>query len=95
MLKRGFKRENTLFANSSCPDEINHDDPEDDLPLLFFKRWGEAIPLSGLAGLPFVGKSGCKTLVEHVPKDGNFIILFAPHVGIDNEGNVGTIKRNF
>jgi hypothetical protein len=66
----------------------------DDLTLLFFKRWGEIIKISGLGGLPFVGKSGCKTLVEHVPKDGNLIILFAPHVGIDNDGNVGTIKRN-
>jgi hypothetical protein len=63
--------------------------------VLFFHRWGHIIPLSGLAGLPFVGKSGCKTLVEHLPKDGNIILLFAPHVGIDNEGNVGTIKRNF
>jgi hypothetical protein len=49
--------------------------------------------LSGLGGLPFVGKSGVKTLVEHIPKDGNVIILFAPHVGIDNYGTVGKIKR--
>jgi len=95
LLERGFTRHNSLFANSACPDEINHDDPEDDLTLLFFRRWGEIIPLSCLAGLPFVGKSGCKTMFEHVPKHGNIIILFAPHVGIDNDGNVGTIKRNF
>ena len=89
----GFTKENSIFANSSCPDEINHDDHNSDISLLFFHRWGEIIKLSGLGGLPFVGKSGCKTLFEHVPKDGNLIILFAPHVGIDNDGNVGTIKR--
>ena len=91
LIERGFTKSNSIFANSSCPDEINHDDLEDDLSLLFFKRWGEIIKLSGLAGLPFVGKSGCKTLIEHIPKDGNLIVLFAPHVGIDKNGNVGTI----
>ena len=93
LLELGFTRYNSIFANSSCPDEINHDDHNNDVSLLFFKRWGEIIKLSGLGGLPFVGKSGCKTLFEHVPKDGNVIILFAPHVGIDNHGIVGTIKR--
>jgi hypothetical protein len=27
----GFTAENTLFADSSCPDEINHDDPDEDI----------------------------------------------------------------
>jgi len=31
----GFNDENTLFADSSCPDEINHDDPEEDITSLF------------------------------------------------------------
>ena len=35
LLKMGFNSENTLFADSSCPDEINHDDPEEDITLLF------------------------------------------------------------
>lgn len=25
--KMGFTSKNTLFAESTCPDEINHDDP--------------------------------------------------------------------
>ena len=33
--KRGFTPENTLFADSSCPDEINHDDYNEDITLLF------------------------------------------------------------
>ena len=33
--KRGFTDDNTLFADSSCPDEINHDDPLEDITSLF------------------------------------------------------------
>ncbi len=31
----GFTDDNTLFADSSCPDEICHDDPEEDISSLF------------------------------------------------------------
>ena len=31
----GFTEKNTLFCDCCCPDEINHDDPEEDLSLLF------------------------------------------------------------
>jgi hypothetical protein len=91
----GFTNENTLFADSSCPDEINHDDPLEDITSLFANRWGEVFPLSGLAGLPFVGKTGWGAFCSHVPSpDGNIVVLFAPHVGIDSNGNVGKIHRN-
>ena len=29
--EHGFTPQNTLYADSSCPDEINHDDPEEDI----------------------------------------------------------------
>jgi len=64
------------------------------LTLLFFRRWGEVFPLSGLAGLPFVGKSGWNAFTTHVPEDGNVVVLFAPHVGIDKDGNIGEFTRN-
>ena len=35
LIKMGFTSDNTLFADSSCPDEINHDDPEEDITYLF------------------------------------------------------------
>ena len=31
----GFNGENTLFGDSSCPDEVNHDDPAEDITSLF------------------------------------------------------------
>ena len=79
----GFNVENTLFADSSCPDEINHDNPIEDLTSLMHTRWGEHFSLGGLAGIPFTGKAGWTTFSNHVPTDGNIILMFAPHIGID------------
>ena len=91
--KYGFNDDNTLFADCSCPDEINHDDHDEDITALFQKRWGEIFPLSGLGGLPFTGKTGWAAFSGHVADDGNIILVFAPHVGIDGKGKVGSINR--
>ena len=87
--KLGFTADNTLYADISCPDEINHDDPGEDVTSLFSNRWGEVFQLAGLAGLPFTGKTGWGAFTSHVPDDGNVVIMFAPHVSVDNKGNVG------
>ena len=89
----GFNADNTLFADCSCPDEINHDDPEEDVSMLFQRRWGEVFPLSGLGGMPFVGKTGWAAMSSHVPVDGHILVLIGPHVGIDKDGNVGKVTR--
>ena len=93
LIKRGFTPENTLFGDSSCPDEINHDDHDEDISLLFHDRWGEIFPLSGLGGVPFTGKTGWHAFSSHCPRDGNIVILFAPHVGVDSTGEVGKVLR--
>lgn len=49
--------------------------------------------MAGLAGLPFTGKSGFNAFSSHCPKDGNIVVLFAPHVGIDSNGTIGKIRR--
>ena len=89
----GFTPENTLFADSTCPDEINRDDPDQDIVMVMQKRWGETFPLGGLAGFPFTGKTGWAAFSSHCPADGNIVILFAPHVGIDKMGTIGNINR--
>ena len=50
--------------------------------------------MGGLAGLPFCGKTGWGAFSSHVPKDGNICVLFAPHVGIDSDGQVGFVTRD-
>ena len=94
LMRNSFLEENTLFCDSSCPDEINHDDPSEDISMLFQQRWGSVFPLGGLAGLPFTGKTGWNAFSSHVPKDGNIVVLFAPHVGVDSSGNVGKVLRD-
>ena len=91
---RGFTDENTLFADCSCPDEINHDNPDEDITSLMHARWGEMFPLGGLAGFPFTGKTGWGAFSSHCPADGNIVVLFAPHVGVDCDGNVGKVTRD-
>ena len=58
------------------------------------KRWGEIFPLAGLAGFPFTGRTGWGAFSAHVPKDGNILVLYAPHVGVDKDGKVGSINRD-
>ena len=62
--------------------------------MLFQQRWGGIFPLGGLAGLPFTGKTGWNAFSSHVPKNGNIIVLFAPHVGVDSSGKVGKVHRD-
>ena len=80
--KLGITQSNTVFAQSSCPDELNHDDYAEDITNLMQHRWGEVFPLGGLAGLPFTGKTGWGAFSHHVPVDGNIVVLYAPHVGL-------------
>jgi hypothetical protein len=66
---RGLTSENTLFAQSICPDEINHE--EGDVSTLFASFFGEeCFHLSGLSGIPFTGKTGFGAFSHHVPDDG-------------------------
>jgi len=82
-----FDARNTLLATSFCPDEINGAFSDS-----LVKRYGESFPLGGLAGVPFVGASGMDAFLHHVPDggvDGKVLMVFAPHVGIDDEGKLG------
>jgi len=91
---RGFTPENTLFATSTCPDEVNTIPGE--LTDLLQTRWGENFALGGLGGVPFVGKAGLTAYSHHVPDSpgkGKMFIVFAPHVGVEADGKVGALKR--
>ena len=35
LTKHGFTPSTTLFADSTCPDEISHDNPEEDIIMMF------------------------------------------------------------
>jgi len=93
LLQRGFTQSNTLLAHATCPDEINSNNPCDDLVVLLRRRWKGAFPLGGLAGLPFVGETGWGAFEAHVPDDGKIFLFFGPHVGVSSSGVVGEVDR--
>jgi hypothetical protein len=65
LVKHGINGDNTLFAQSICPDEINHECG--DVTNLFQEHLGEVFHMGGLAGLPFTGKTGFTAFGTHVP----------------------------
>lgn len=94
--KRGYTKTNTLVASSLCSDEINYSDQSLESQLrsnLVPARYGGVFHLGGLAGVPSVGISGFKACLGHVPIDGKVVLVFGPHIGIDENGVVGKIKR--
>ena len=54
----------------------------------------QGFALGGLGGLPFAGKSGFGAYLHHVPDGGKLLVLFAPHVGIDEIGRIGSLQRD-
>jgi hypothetical protein len=56
--------------------------------------WGHVFNLGGIAGIPFVGKTGFTAFSHHVPDDGNLFVLYAPHVGMSPQGEVGKMLRD-
>eukprot|EP01147_Barroeca_monosierra_P001626 gene1625-4761_t len=88
LISRGYKQETTLFASSCCSDEINR------LIDHQMEFWGEHFQLGGLAGYPFVGRTGFSAYQSHMPEhNGKLFILCAAHVGISKAGNLGYCDR--
>jgi hypothetical protein len=91
LTKYGFTDDNTLYAQSVCPDEINHQ--EGDTPELFATYLGEVFHMGGLAGIPFTGKTGFGAFSHHVPDGGHCFVLMAPHIGLSESGKLGSYTR--
>jgi hypothetical protein len=88
----GMNAENTLYAQSLCPDEINHE--LGDISTLFSSFLGEVFHMGGLAGIPFTGKTGFGAFSQHVPDGGNLFVLMAPHIGISDRCALGHYSRD-
>lgn len=87
--KRGFTKDNTLVASSFCSDEVNRP-----LEETFYRYYGNRyFAMGGLAGFPFSGVTGFGAMASHIPDDGNCLLVYGPHVGVDSDGNVGKVDR--
>lgn len=92
---RKFTKQSTLFGTCVCPDEINNK-PGKSLPAALQNAMTDlngVFHLGGLAGLPYMGPSGMKAFLSHTPSNGKVFIMYGPHVGITDEGVVGSVER--
>lgn len=82
--------DNTLLATSFCCDEINRKFENN----LANKFGGLIFTFGGLAGFPFGGLTGFGAFAHHIPSPhGTGLIIYGPHVGVDNNGFIGKINR--
>ena len=87
--------DNLLYAQSVCPDEINHD-REGCITTDFINTFGggKCFHLGGLGGIPFTGKTGWGAFTHHIPDGGNAFVLQAPHIGMSNSLKLGQFTRD-
>lgn len=79
----------TLLVTSFCPDDISRS-----LEKEFSSIFGECyFQLGGLAGFAFGGLTGFGAMASHVPGGGGCVIVYGPHVGIDDNGQLGYATR--
>jgi hypothetical protein len=90
--KRGYTPQNTNYAQSVCPEEVNHG--KGDITSLFAGYLGNLFNLGGLAGMPFTGRTGFAAFSNNVPDDGHCFVLMAPHIGLDPENDFGKFSRD-
>ncbi|MHC4392473.1 MAG: hypothetical protein ACYS22_14330 [Planctomycetota bacterium] len=85
---RGLTPEGTLFATCVCRDELNQG------PLnAFADHWGECFSLGGLGGYPGAGVTGVGACAAHIPDDGHLLIVYGPHLGVNEKGQIGRVRR--
>ena len=85
----GFTPESTIFGQSICPDEVNY--LKGGFCYKMSDYWGESFPMGGIGGAPFVGTAGFQAFSQHIPDDGNMLVLFGVHVAISENGELGKI----
>jgi len=87
--EKNLNKKNTLWATSVCSDEVNQSLHQLDE---HFETFGPFI-LGGISGIPFAGKTGFKAFSSHIPDNGGALIIYGPHIGITQEGEIGKIHR--
>ncbi|WP_069132628.1 hypothetical protein [Rhodohalobacter halophilus] len=87
--EKNLNQKNTLWATSVCSDEVNQSLHQLDE---YFETFGPFI-LGGISGIPFAGKTGFKAFASHIPDHGGAFIIYGPHVGITQEGEIGKVHR--
>lgn len=94
LLAMGYDLDHVLYANSTCPDEVNRKGPWwDSLMGRDGRGPGSKMTfnLGGLAGLVAVGKTGFKACASHASPEGVIFVVVGPHAGVSDD--VGKVLR--
>jgi hypothetical protein len=78
----------SLVATSLCCDEVNRP-----LEKALSQAYEEPFVMGGLAGFPFGGVTSFGAMAHHIPDGGSCLVVYGPHVGVDQYGSVGTVNR--
>lgn len=78
----------TLVATSLCCDEVNRILEKD-----FAPHYNDNFSMGGLAGFAFGGVTSFGAMAHHIPDGGSCLVIYGPHVGVDGDGNVGSVNR--
>lgn len=93
--KLGVPLSQVLLATSICADDIVWvSDADGNLETHHATR--ELLgpfEMGGLAGLPFTGLTGMTAYAHHIPDHGAACIVYGPHIGISDAGQLGKVLR--
>lgn len=84
-----------LLAKSMCADEIVFvtDVAGNAEAYRATRRLPGVFEMGGLAGLPFAGKTGMAAFAHHAPDQGAACIVYGPHIGLSDAGELGKVQR--
>jgi hypothetical protein len=87
--EEGGDGDHTIWATSLCSDEVTNSFH------YFTQKMAGPGPfiLGGITGLPFAGVTGMKAFLSHVPTGGKAMIVYGPHIGVTQEGELGKVHR--
>jgi hypothetical protein len=63
------------------------------LELDFADVYAGPFNMGGLSGFPFGGLTSFRAMAAHIPDQGSCLVVYGPHIGIDSQGEVGTVER--
>lgn len=83
----GYDADKILTTVSICSDEVNNSVSR------FLSPNDRHFNMGGLAGLPHTGVTGMIAYAHHVPDGGIPLIIYGPHIGISDDGELGKLLR--